>query len=214
MKIVFSFLAIIGTLSASLHAQNVQASQEEYKNVASTEFPFVKGAREIEFGLGTYWAVDTAGDDQRPDMSFGLAQLLHGWMLTDVRGTGPLRGNVEFLAGVFGGPIWEGPGDGFIGGNLLLRYNFVQPSAQVVPFIQIGGGGVYSDAAKDDEVQRLIGSDWSWDLEGAIGLRWMLSDRFSVSAKAEYKHFSNADSADRNRGLNGIGGVLAASWFF
>lgn len=213
-----AFLCVVAVVTAnsSLSARQWEPSAQPYKETTEVEsdFPFVKGARELELGLGAFWSVGTTGDAKRPDMSFGLAQVSHGWMLSDVRGSGALRGNFEFLLGVFGGSIWDGPGDGLIGSNLLLRYNFVQSGAVVVPFVQIGGGGVYSDAAKDDKVQQLIGSEMSFNLEGAIGVRWMLSNRCAVSLRAEYRHLSNANLADRNSGLNVIGGVLGVSWFF
>jgi opacity protein-like surface antigen len=179
-----------------------------------SEFPFVRGANEAELNVGGFWSIGTKGDSKRPDMGFALGTVSYGWMLSDIRGDGLCRGNWEFLLSAFGGGIFEGPGDLLAGAGFAFRYNFVQPQAAVVPFFELGAGGVYSDAADDDGVQRLLGSDWSFDLQGAAGLRFMLSDRFSITLKAQYRHFSNASFADRNRGLNSVGGVLGVNFFY
>jgi outer membrane protein W len=114
---------------------------------------------------------------------------------------------------LFGGPIFEGPGDGLGGATILLRYNFVQPDAKWVPYIQIGAGVAYSDVYKDQS-QRLIGQAWEWDLEAALGIRYFFNDRWSANLQAGYRHISNADSADRNVGLNSIGGTVGLGYHF
>lgn len=188
--------------------------REGKSTVIESEFPFVRGTNEAQIDVGAYWSIGTKGDSERPDIGFVTGAVSYGWMLSDVRGDGFFRGNWEFLLSAFGGGIFEGPGDALAGAGFAFRYNFVRPQAAIVPFIQLGAGGVYSDAANDDGEQRLIGSDWSFDLQGAIGLRFMTSERFSITLKAEYRHFSNAGIADRNNGLNSLGGVLGVSFFY
>ncbi len=74
--------------------------------------------------------------------------------------------------------------------------------------------GAYSDAAHDDRVQRLLGSDLSFSFGGEVGLRCFLTPRTALTGGVEYRHLSNADTADRNVGLNLLGGTLELSWFF
>ncbi|HET6408950.1 MAG TPA: acyloxyacyl hydrolase [Chthoniobacteraceae bacterium] len=177
-------------------------------------FPFTRGTNEAEVGVGTYWSIGTKGDAERPNMAFGVGAVSYGWMISDIHGDGICRGNWEFLLSAFGGGIFDGPGDKLAGGGFAFRYNFVRPDAAIIPFIQLGAGGVYSDAANDDAEQRLLGSDWSFDLQGGLGLRFMTSERFAITLKADYRHFSNAGIADRNHGLNNLGGVLGMSFFY
>jgi hypothetical protein len=73
---------------------------------------------------------------------------------------------------------------------------------------------LYSDAAEDDAVQRILGSEWSFDLQAALGLRFMISERSCVTLKAEYRHNSNAGLADRNLGVNSLGGVVGLTFFY
>ena len=204
---------LLGTLSLAMGG-HPEASGELKGAAPVSEFPFVRGANELEIDVGGYWSIGTKGDATRPDTGFALGTISYGWMLSDVQGDGCFRGNWEFLLSAFGGGIFDGPGDGLAGANFSFRYNFVQPQARIVPFIQLGAGGVYSDAANDDGVQRLIGSDWSFDLQGSVGLRFLPSDRFAITVKAEFRHFSNAGLADRNYGLNSLGGVLGMSFFY
>jgi len=57
---------------------------------------------------------------------------------------------------------------------------------------------VYSDAASDDAIQRNIGADFSFDLGAEIGVRYHFSRNTGPEARFEYRHISNASTADRN----------------
>jgi lipid A 3-O-deacylase len=212
-----SIVALLFVSSPNLSAGSglVQPSERgSVKSMCTTAFPFEKGAHEIEFGIGVFgspWAEDTA---KRPDMAFAIGELRAGWMLSDPHGDGFLRGNWEFVLDVFGGGIFDGPGDVLVGAEMLLRYNFIQPGSRLVPFIHIGGGGVCSDAADDDPIQHLIGTDFSFILEGEIGLRWKLNERCAISCGIDYRHISNAGLASHNAGLNALGGLIGISIFY
>lgn len=198
-------------ISSTLHAGNapVQPSPP-----VESELAFSKGQREVETLLGVFYSVNSGDETAEPDLNYALGSARLGMMLNDPSGQGILRGNFELMFGMFAGGIYEGPGDYLAGAELGLRYNFIQPSASVVPFIQVGGGGGYSDAAKDDRVQRLIGSDWSFQLHGTLGIRWMLSERCALTTAVQYLHFSNAGIEERNQGLDSVGGLVGMSWFF
>jgi hypothetical protein len=208
------FLACFLAATLSAVAGHPSAEVVSKAGPVESEFPFVHGTHEAELNFGGYWGLDTKGTPKRPNMDFVTGGVSYGWMLSDVHGHGFFRGNWEFLVNAFGGAILDGPGDVLAGVSLGMRYNFVQPNAKVVPFFQLGGGGIYSDAAHDDSVQHLLGADCSFDLEAAAGVRLMASERFSITAKVDFRHFSNACLAHRNQGLNSLGGVLGVSWFY
>ena len=136
-----------------------------------------------------------------------------GIMLDDVRWSGCLRGNYEFLFEVFGGAIYQGAGNGLGGATLQLRYNFVQPDTRWVPYFQIGAGGVYSDMHKDP-TRAVVGSALNFNLQSAFGLRCLVDDKWAVSLEGGYRHISNAGITRHNAGLNSVGGQLGVSWFF
>src|SRR5678815_1543705 len=209
--------ASVFTTTSAIHAGSAMAEDRRLaasKLVCSTEFPFEKGVHEIEFGVGVFGSPWSEGTVERPDMAFAIGEVRAGWMLSNPRGEGFLRGNWECLLAAFGGGILDGPGDLLVGTEMLLRYNFVQPGSRLVPFIQFGGGGIYSDAANDDPIQHLIGSDLSFILEGEIGLRWKLNERSAIHCGLDYRHISNAGLARHNAGVNALGGLIGIGIFY
>jgi hypothetical protein len=210
-------LAIVSS-SLLLTQRPATAGTEGYSSKVQQQVerfdPYRKGVMEFELSAGHFWSVGTKGTIRRPDTEWLMGSARVGWMLNDASGSGIFRGNWEFLVGAFGDYFYDGPGNYFVGADLNLRYNFVQPNATVVPFIQIGAGGAYGDWADEAPEQGLVGTDWNWELQAAIGVRWMLSERLALTTYAQWQHFSNAGSSANNRGLNGVGAMAGLSWFF
>jgi len=96
---------------------------------------------------------------------------------------------------------------------LLWRYNFIQPDARWVPYFQLGAGALGNNIYRE-RGQKEIGEGFEFMLQGEIGLRYMISDAWSVSAEGGYRHISNAGLASNNEGLNSLGGVLQVSYRF
>ena len=111
------------------------------------------------------------------------------------------------------GPIYTGPGTFLSGLSLDYRRNFVPPSARVVPYIDLGLGGVYSDASHQ-RTQRALGSPFEFDLQTGLGLRYRFDAKWSIDGEASYRHLSNADIASRNYGTNALGGLIGFSFSF
>jgi len=194
----------------SLLTSTARAGKEMKEAVVET--PFDKGKLELQVGVGAFTSVQPTSAD-RPgftdvDVAFRL-----GRMLYTPGGDGFFRGNCEFLVELYGAALVEGPGTGYIGANFTLRYNFVQPSARWVPYAQIQAGGIYNDIS-DHERQRVFGSSFAFNLQAGFGVRYLCTDHCALFLEADYRHISNADTADRNLGLNSVGGLLGASYFF
>jgi hypothetical protein len=64
------------------------------------------------------------------------------------------------------------------------------------------------------QTQRLIGREWSFNLQAGFGVRYLCSDRCAFFLEANYRHISNADTADRNIGMNSAVGVVGVSLFY
>lgn len=180
------------------------------KTVVETS-PFEKGRMEVQVGASYYFSIGHSGSQPNVDDLGGLIR--GGWMLSDIHGDGLLRGNWELLLEGSASGITKGPGSVLASGALLLRYNFVQPDTKWVPYFQLGGGGTYSDM-HEDLSQRLLGREWSFNLQGGLGTRYLWSDRCALFLECNFRHISNADTADRNVGLNSLGGVVGVSMFF
>jgi hypothetical protein len=129
------------------------------------------------------------------------------------REQGILRGNTDIIAELSVWPIFEGFGDIVVGPAGIARYNFVQPGSQFVPYVQAGAGIVYTDAYQDRS-QRAIGQAQEFTLQAGVGLHYLLSQTWSVSAEADYLHVSNADLSSRNAGVNALGGMLGVTYRF
>lgn len=200
------------TALLSLFAATTFAGQPVIvKEPVAVESPFDKGRLELQLGASYYHSLQSS--DSRPDVQDVGGLIRAGWMLNSPSGSGCFHGNWEFLIEGAVSGIIEGPGDVFASGALLLRYNFVQPDSKWVPYFQLGGGGTYSDM-HEDLSQRVIGSEWSFNLQAGIGTRYLCSDRCAFFIEAMFRHISNADSADRNVGLNSIGAIVGVSLFY
>jgi hypothetical protein len=190
-------------------AWNCQAGQPiESKQVVSSAFPFEKGNHEFQALTGAFYSFNHS-----PSMGYAVGALRLGWMLSTASGEGLFRGNTEVLVEVFGAEIFEGPGSYLAGGTLFVRYNFVQAESKWVPYFQLGAGGLYSDASQDQS-QRLIGSDFEFNLQAGLGVRYFVSDRCAVVLEAQYRHISNACLSDRNVGVDAVGAALGFSYFY
>ncbi len=216
---IFAGIALLLAAAAPLRAGEIIYEPDGKKAVVEDYFPYTAGTLELEIGAGALGSLGTKGTDIRPHVGYAIGVLRLGVMLSTadgngIFGDGLFRGNFEFVGEAFGGWIYTGPGDGLAGLDIYLRYNFVQPNAKIVPFFQIGGGGVYSDAAGDDAIQRNIGSDFCFVLEAQIGFRYHFNRNCALTGGIEYRHISNASTADRNQGLNSLGGLLGVSYFF
>jgi hypothetical protein len=173
---------------------------------------FAKGSKEFETVSGLYYFFDR-GDNDGPSIDLAVASFRYGTMLSNPHGTGFFAGNYEFLAEVFGGGIFQGPGNVEAGATLFLRYNFIQPHARVIPYMQIGGGGVYTDIS-ETKSHGLVSLPVEFNLQGTGGVRFMLNQRCSFILEAGYRHISNASIKLPNRGVDSVGGDLGFGFFF
>ncbi len=174
--------------------------------------PFDKGTWEVGLTAG-YLYSPVFATSHRPTFAYLQQDLTVGLMLTSPGGSGILRGNWEVLLNAAVAEVLNGPGNYLAGGRVLFRYNFVQENARWVPFIQVGAGGLASDAYRDHS-QRILGSAFSFTHVGDIGLRYMINSRWSVMVMLDYEHISNANSANRNLGVNAVGGMIGISTFY
>lgn len=134
-------------------------------------------------------------------------------MLDTPEGVGFFRGCPEFLVEGFYGSVFEGPGDWLAGGNLILRYNFVPERTKWSSYIQIGAGGLWNDIYKDQS-QSLVGQSFEFSLLAAVGVRYQWNAKWGVALEGGYRHISNADMAERNRGLDSLGVLGGLTYSF
>ena len=182
--------------------------------VAETDPAFARGAFDLQVASGVLFSVQTPSL-RRPNIDFDLGAVRFGYMLDGPNGRGFLRGNDEFMVEAAGGSIFHGPGSGLGGISLIYRRNFLIPAVQpyVVPYLEIGGGGIYTDVYHSPE-QHVLGAPFEFDLQSSLGLRFRLTRKWSLDAEANFRHLSNADLANRNYGVNNLGVLVGVSRSF
>ena len=173
---------------------------------------FARGAKEFQNVTGPFFFFDTT-QNERPAVDFAIDSVRLGIMLNDPQGPSFLAGNFELLGEAFAGGIFDGPGNVMAGSNLIFRYNFIQPRARIIPYLQIGAGLIYTDIS-ESESRGLVSLPVEFDLQGITGLRFMLNQRWSVLVEGGYRHISNATIKLPNYGIDSVGGNLGFGFSF
>ena len=208
-------LVTFGTGIAPVSSLHAGPSTVDPKAVPSTDemgTAFLRGKLDLQVSLGAEESIQYTSPG-RPNIDYGLAVARLGYMLDDARGPGWRRGNDEVMVEAIGGPIYTGPGTFLTGLSLIYRRNFVPSSARFIPYINLGAGGVYSDAYHQKS-QRALGSAFEFDLQVGVGLRYRLNPRWSVDTEISFRHLSNADFSSRNYGTNALGGLIGIGYAF
>jgi len=202
---------IAGILSfAALHA--FAEAPEPVAPQPAAPGPFDRGTWEVEGGSGFYGSFSSR-TNKRVTINYQMEDLRLGWMYDSPRHSGWLRGNNEFLLEGFGGETTKGP-DGFLaGGDVLWRYNFIQPETRWIPYFQLGAGMLGNNIYRGLG-QREIGEGFEFLLQGGVGVKYLINDQWSVALEGGWRHISNADLAPRNQGLNSLGGLLQVTYRF
>ena len=205
-------LAVLGLVSAPLAQAGTPTAKDGKVQIEAAHSIFDKGRKEFQSLTGVFWSF-TPDTSTRATLNSTMSSYRLGVMLNDVRWSGWLRGNYEFLLEGFYGTIYQGPGNALGGATLQLRYNFVQPETRWVPYFQIGAGGVYSDMYKEP-ARSTVGSALNFNLQSALGVRYLVKEKWAVTVEAGFRHISNAGFTEHNSGLNSVGAQLGLSYFF
>ena len=199
--VVFAFLLGLHTPAGAQEATGAGSWEPERL--------FAAGRYEATLGSGVMFSPFLATAN-RPTINYTLTSLQLGYMLGDVRGDGWWRGNLELAGEGFGSALFEGAGNYIAGGTCWLRYNFVpRRSWGLIPYAQAGAGLVGTDIDR-----ALIGQSLNFQLGLAVGVRYLVSQNWSVSLEYRYQHISNANTGPRNVGVNANGPILGVSYFF
>lgn len=173
---------------------------------------FAAGAKEFQNVMGYFAFFDTT-QNNRPAIDYSLDSLRLGIMLNDPWSLGLLSGNFELMGEISAGPVVNGPGNVLAGASLVFRYNFVQPQARLIPYLQIAAGGVYTDIP-ENESRGLISLPVEFNLQGVAGTRVMLNEHWSLVIEGVYRHISNAEIKKPNFGIDSVGGNVGFGFSF
>ncbi len=215
-------LAVLYSSSAAVRAQ--ESSKTGFNNsVAGISFfeknpqvslrdPFSKGNVELEL-LGGGESSSLFPGARRPKITFLEGDVRVGLIVSDTIGCSFYRGDFEILLDGFAAGITDGPGNWLVGGRVFGRYNFIQPGARVVPYLQVSAGALGNDIYRD-HTQKIIGGGFEFTTGVSMGVRFLISRHFGLLLEGGYQHISNADIYPRNAGLNALGAQAGLFYFF
>jgi lipid A 3-O-deacylase len=135
-----------------------------------------------------------------------------GKVLTDDHGSGFVRGNFEWSADLI--PfyyLWQpAPATNAIGEGLNpvnLKWNFTN-SAHVVPFMELGGGVLFTNHVAPASASRV-----NFLTHGALGFQFFNNNRRAIMANVQFQHISNAGLTSPNPGINTVQFQIGVNWF-
>ena len=154
----------------------------------------------IELGvLAGYWKENSL-DGTKPSSNqravFVLPQI--GMVLTDAFDAGWATGNIELLAEPLGAHYSKPFSASAFGGSLVLKYNFLS-FGRWMPFWDLGAGMLWTDLAPRIPEQS---QEFNFVLETGPGLQYFITEQFALTSSVRYHHISNANTGERNVGLN------------
>ena len=150
-----------------------------------------------------------------PSFNYVPITLRQAWKLGNSLGANAptVGGDWEFLTDVTGSAITSRYGSYFAGASFLLRYNWTESGSFLMPYSQVGAGGVYNDAYRD-QTQRAIGEAFEFILHAEVGLKCFIVPNLSLDIEGGFQHLSNGGLASRNAGVNALGGQVGFTYYF
>lgn len=188
-----------------------------YREGPTDADPFAPGTWNVQWLAGYYHSPTALGPRhwrQMPRYDFVPVALRLGKMYECGCDDGLLRGRLEGMVEICGAPVTGSFGHFYVGTSILYRYNFVQPNARLVPYMQLGAGISYNDGYKDTSPdQWVLGQALEFLLYAQVGARYFISDHLALNFEGGLTHISNAGLARRNQGANGLGGCIGITYF-
>jgi len=167
------------------------------------------GTVELGIGAGIWQAVDIGNHPPSTDRRAVFVLPKIGMIVTDEFRAGLLSGNIELgmepLFARFTKPFAAEAA----GGTGVLTYNLLS-FGRWVPFWEVGAGMLWTNLAPRIPEQS---TPVNFVVQTGPGVHYFLTHSLTVTASVRFHHFSNADTGERNVGLNGVLPYVGLSWF-
>jgi lipid A 3-O-deacylase len=140
----------------------------------------------------------------------GFQLLPHfGFFLSDEQGPGWVRGNFELLAEPTVLHVEARSQSGTAAGLSALGRWVFATGGVVRPFLEAGLGVLFGQLDL-----RQTNCEVNFAIQGGPGLLVFLSERTALTVSYRFQHISNADSCEKNLGLNSSVFILGISYYF
>jgi opacity protein-like surface antigen len=176
---------------------------------AVAEEPLHRGAMEVSI-TGAFSVSHNVTEKADLETVNGYHLIPHlGYVVTDQRGSGWLRGNFELLAEPTLIHLDSSSSSATVGGLAALARWLFAASPTVRPYLEAGLGILGGQVDL-----RQTNCDVNFIIQGGPGVMLFVSDRTAVTAGYRFQHISNAGQCTANIGINSSVFVLGVSYFF
>jgi lipid A 3-O-deacylase len=167
------------------------------------------GTVELGIAAGIWQAVDIGNHPPSTDRRAVFVLPKIGMIVTDEFRAGLLSGNIELGVEPLFARFTKPFAAEAAGGTGVLTYNFLS-FGRWVPFWEVGAGVLWTNLAPRIPEQS---TPVNFVVQTGPGVHYFLTHSLTVTAGVRFHHFSNADTGERNVGLNGVLPYLGFSWF-
>ncbi len=117
------------------------------------------------------------------------------------------RNMLEFVAEPYIAGVISPDSNFETGCGLLLRYGY--KFGKFLPFINVGTGLQYTTQHTREEA-----TQWCFQVQAGAGFYYFFEKNKAVSFEYRFRHFSNADTKEPNKGVDPYGFYIGFSYFF
>jgi lipid A 3-O-deacylase len=132
-----------------------------------------------------------------------------GMVVTDEIPAGILTGNLEVLVEPIFAQFTQPFSAEAAGGALVFKYNLLS-FGRWMPFWDAGAGMLWTNLAPRI---RELSTPLNFVIETGPGVQYFMTEQTALTLGVRYSHISNADTGERNIGLNAVLPYAGISWF-
>ena len=132
-----------------------------------------------------------------------------GMVVTDEIPAGVLTGNLEVLVEPIFARFTQPFAAEAAGGTLVFKYNLLS-FGRWMPFWDAGAGILWTNLAPRI---RELSTPLNFVIETGPGVQYFITAQTTLTFGVRYAHISNADTGERNIGLNSVLPYAGLSWF-
>ena len=132
-----------------------------------------------------------------------------GMVMTDEIQAGLLTGNLEVLVEPIFARFMQPFSAEAAGGTLVFKYNLLS-FGRWMPFWDVGAGMLWTNLAPRI---RELSTPLNFVIETGPGIQYFITEQTTLTIGVRYNHISNADTGERNIGLNAVLPYAGLSWF-
>jgi len=168
-----------------------------------------RGTIEVGGVVGFWQALDRPFQGLSANRSALFIKPKIGMVVTDEIQAGLLTGNLEVLVEPFFARFTQPFSAEAAGGTLVFKYNLLS-FGRWMPFWDAGVGMLWTNLAPRIPEQS---TPLNLVVETGPGVQYFMTEQTTLTLGVRYSHISNADTGERNIGLNAILPYAGLSWF-